>query len=238
MEQLTKKQRRALNKQQKILSHEERNKSERKQRMLMWSILLIVVVAIIAGTVWIAGTTRTNGVLAQAITDNEWEIGGKDASVTIVEYSDFQCPACRQFYNNSHDLLDEMGHDVRFIYRHFPLTRIHSNAERAAQAAEAAGAQGMFWEMHDVLFESQTNWSELNDPSDHFKQLAKNLKLDEARFATDYEAKSTKQAVDEDATGAQQAQLRGTPTIFINGEQVPTPQTKNALRDLITQTRE
>ena len=81
--------------------------------------------------------------------------GNQSAAVTLVEYGDFECPHCGQAYLVLGELMDQVGDQLRLVFRHFPLAQIHPHAELAAEAAEAAGAQGQFWEMHDMLFENQ-----------------------------------------------------------------------------------
>ncbi len=96
------------------------------------------------------------------VTEADWSKGNLESPVVLLEYSDFQCPACKARGPIIENLLGEFGDHIRFVYRHMPLSSIHNNAQLAAQATEAAGVQGKFWEMHDHLFETQSEWSGLS----------------------------------------------------------------------------
>ena len=104
--------------------------------------------------------------------------GNPDATVTLTEYGDFQCPACGQFYPIVKSTLDQYGSQIRFEFKNFPLTTIHPYALSAAKAAEAAGVQGKFFEMHDKLFENQKAWSASASPAAFYVQYAQELGLD------------------------------------------------------------
>jgi Na+/H+ antiporter NhaA len=138
--------------------------------------------------------------------------GRADAPVTLVEYGDFECPYCGQAEGVLRELLRDAGDDVRYVWRHLPLTDVHPNAELAAQASEAAAAQGRFWEMHDVLLEHQ----DALDPSD-LMRYAGELELDVERFSDDLERHSFAPRIAEDVDGADRSTVSGTPTFFVNG---------------------
>ena len=146
--------------------------------------------------------------------------GNPDAAVELVEYSDFQCPACAQAYPQVVSLLEEYGDQLRFEYRHFPLITIHAHAVPAAKAAEAAGQQGQFWGMHDLLFENQSQWSRSNNPEAFFKQYAAELGLDLALFERHLNASVINDAITESFEEARERGLSGTPTFFLNGERM------------------
>jgi len=130
----------------------------------------------------------------------------------VVEYGDFECPHCGQAYPIVKALLEEFGPRMRFVYRHFPLIQIHPQAEHAAEAAEAAGAQGKFWEMHDTLFENQ---DALED--DDLIGYAIELDLDQSRFLREFAAHVYAPRVLEDLVSGARSGVHGTPTFFING---------------------
>ncbi len=146
--------------------------------------------------------------------------GNPDGAVTLVEYSDFQCPACGQFAPYVADVMDDYGEDIRFEYRHFPLVSIHPYAIPAARAAEAASQQGQFWEMHDKLFANQQMWANSGNPVTHFNTYAEEIGLDVALFKRHYKASLIEDAVTEDFRDAQNRGLRSTPTFFLNGQQM------------------
>jgi protein-disulfide isomerase len=129
-----------------------------------------------------------------------------------MEYGDYQCPYCGQAYPIVKELQEQLGKKLRFVFRNFPLSTMHPYAEHAAEAAETAGADGKFWEMHDMLYENQ----EALDDED-LVQYATALGLDPSRFTTDL-AKHTKAArVREDFMSGARSGVNGTPTFFING---------------------
>ncbi len=139
-------------------------------------------------------------------------IGPPDAPVTLVEYGDFQCPHCGRAYPIVKDIVRTLGAKLRFVFRNFPLTRIHPEAEHAAEAAEAAGAQGAFWQMHDRLFERQFA---LDD--DHLIEYATELGLNAERIRGELEAGTYAGRVRDDFMSGVKSGVNGTPTFFING---------------------
>ncbi|MEK7495436.1 MAG: thioredoxin domain-containing protein [Patescibacteria group bacterium] len=145
----------------------------------------------------------------------------------LVEYSDFQCPACK----NAHNILKaieasgsadfDITEKVTFVYRHFPLSQIHNKANVAAYAAEAAGIQNKFWEMTDLLFDNQQTWKESKNPQqEDFVNYAKELKLDLEKFKKDIDSSEVKNKVAEDLREADQMRVDSTPTFFLNGQKV------------------
>jgi diadenylate cyclase len=134
------------------------------------------------------------------------------APVTLVEYGDFECPYCGRMYPVVKELRERMGDRLRFVFRHFPLDSVHPHARRAAEAAEAAAAQGRFWEMHDLLFESR---DDLDDEA--LRRFATRLGLDLARFEDDLAERRHAPHVREDRLDGERSGVEGTPTFFING---------------------
>lgn len=137
--------------------------------------------------------------------------GPVDASMTLVEYGDYECPACGAAYPLTEALLDALGDDVRFVYRHFPLRNIHPHAEHAAGAAEAAAAQRHFWEMHAVLFRNQ---HDLED--EDLARYAAGLRLGLNRFLNDVLTDAYAGRIHEDFRSGVRSGVNGTPTFFIN----------------------
>ncbi len=162
-------------------------------------------------------------------------LGNPNAPVTIIEYSDFQCPYCGRFARDVYQQLKKDYVDtgkVRIIFQHFPLG-FHKNAMNAALAAECAGEQGKFYPYHDVLFQKQQEWSELANPRDVFISYAKQLGLDEAKFAACYDTQKYKQKVQEQQSAGQAKGVSGTPTFFINGQRLVGAQPYSAFKALI-----
>ena len=138
--------------------------------------------------------------------------GSAQAPITLVEYGDFQCPYCREAYPIVKQIQERLGARLRFVFRNFPLTRIHQNAQHAAEAAEAAAAQGAFWQMHDRLFERQFA---LDD--DNLLEYARDLGLDADRLGGELMAGTHRNHVRDDFLGGVKSGVNGTPTFFING---------------------
>ena len=137
--------------------------------------------------------------------------GPADAPVTLVQYGDFECPYCGAAYPIIKDIQSRMGDSLRFVFRNFPITTSHPHAVRAAEAAEAAGAQGKFWEMHDMLYENQ---DALDDAS--LRGFADRLDLEMDRFDRDMAERRYEDRVREDFMGGVRSGVGGTPTFYIN----------------------
>jgi len=143
-----------------------------------------------------------------------------------VEYSDFQCPACKNF----HDFLQEfessssanysITQKVTLVFRHFPLYQIHPTSMDAAYAAQAAALQGRFWEMDDQLFGKQDVWSTSPNPRQNFINMANEIKLDIEKFKSDMDSKVVKDKVQADLTSGNKAGINSTPTFFLNGNKI------------------
>lgn len=151
--------------------------------------------------------------LAKPIGQTDHVLGPEDAPVTLVEYGDFQCPHCRSAHFYLKNVLGTMGDDVRFAFRNMPLNQIHPMAQLAAEAAEAAGAQGKFWPMHDAIYENQ----DLLSPA-LLTRLGQRLGLDMQRFTDDMSSHRFLSKVKEDFMSAVRSGAAGTPTFFVNGE--------------------
>jgi protein-disulfide isomerase len=139
-------------------------------------------------------------------------LGPASAEVSLVEYGDFECPACAQAHPAVQILRGHFGRRLRFVYRHYPQRQAHPHAEPAAEAAEAAGAQGKFWAFHDMLFENQQH---LHDK--HLAGYASLIGLDMARFQYEMKDRVYLQRVQEHFQSGQRLGLRGTPAFYVNG---------------------
>jgi protein-disulfide isomerase len=156
------------------------------------------------------------------ITEKDHVKGAENAKVTIVEFSDFQCPACRAYYPVVDDLLEKFPNDVRLVYKYFPLTQIHFRALASSYAAEAAGLQGKFWEMHPLLFDNQDVWSRQNDTKE-FERYAVQMGLDLAKFKSDMESDAVKERVQSELKYAVDLGANSTPTFYVNGKKISNP---------------
>ena len=150
--------------------------------------------------------------LAVPVNAMDHHLGAAHAPVTVVEYGDFECPNCKQAAPALKLLLQRYAGRVRLVWRQFPLEEVHPHALHAALASEAAGAQGKFWPMHDLLFDQQQH---LKLPQ--LRRYAERLELDIARYDADMADTVYLQRVREDVDGATRSGVRGTPTVFLNG---------------------
>ncbi|HEX8558986.1 MAG TPA: thioredoxin domain-containing protein [Pyrinomonadaceae bacterium] len=145
--------------------------------------------------------------------------GGATAKVTVEEFSDFQCPACGSLEPGLRRVLNDYGDRVRFIFRHFPL-QMHKYAFQASRAAEAAGQQGKFWEMHDMIYDNQKEWSDSMEPRVQFDAYATRLGLDVQRFRADMERQDLADRIKADYARGMSLRVQGTPTVFLNGREL------------------
>lgn len=237
IQQLTKKERRELRRQERATEIEKMKSRRRIKRSALWGGSIFGIVLVVAGLIFVvmkgSGVSQDNGVTTSGLSSGDWIKGNPNASVVLIEYGDFQCPACASFYPTVKTLVEEFKESVAFSYRHFPLSQIHKNAELAGRITEAAGLQGKFWEMHDTLFERQKEWSNERDAKEIFLRYAVDLGLDMERFKTDLESDTVKSAVDEDYNEGIRARVNGTPTFFLNGSRISNPANYDEFRTII-----
>jgi protein-disulfide isomerase len=200
-----------------------------------WSITSLLIIGLVLVVVTYSPTEEPKGDASQAgiLSEDDWTIGNPDSKVVFIEYSDFQCPACGAVEPLLKDMLGEFSNHIVFAYRHLPLKSIHKNAELAAKAAEAAGLQGKFWEMHEKLFATQADWSSEDNAAEIFNKYAGEIGLDQAQFIEDLNSAAVQKAVNADLQLAGAAGLQSTPSFFLNGELIDLPRRTDDLRDLI-----
>ncbi len=163
-------------------------------------------------------------------------LGTATTGVSIVEFGDFQCPACGQYYPLFKALKEKYGDKISFQFRHFPLVNIHPNAMAAHRASEAASKQNKFWEMHDMLYERQQQWSSSTDASKIFENYATELELNMEQYKKDITNESVSGIINADVKAAQAIDASSTPTIVIGGKKVdklPQPNDIAAFTKLI-----
>lgn len=208
-------------------------------RFVIWFSALVIFAVVLAFAIELggggSGKPGAVAMLTDAVTSADWVKGSPDAKVTLVEYSDLQCPACGAYFPFVKKLATEFGDNVRFVYRHFPLLQIHPYAQLAASAAEAAGLQGKFWEMHDVLFENQAQWSSSKNAQTLFVEYAATIGLDVSKFTADMDSSVVKEKIAADYQSGIRAEVNATPTFFLNGVKVLNPQGYEGLKQLILQ---
>ena len=145
--------------------------------------------------------------------------GDPNAKVNLVEFGDFQCPACAAAAPIIKEILNTYkdNPNFNFVSRNFPLTSIHQNALISAQAAEAAGGQGKYWEMYDLLYENQNEWAKSTDPLAIFAKYATGLKIDVERFKNEVQSGAYQNIINQDLADARSLGINSTPTFFLNG---------------------
>lgn len=182
--------------------------------------VILGVVAILLGVFLITGGNDNgsggNGSNNSDAQPSNHITGAESSSVKLVEYGDFQCPACKSYHPILQQLKAEYGDRVAFQFRHFPLTQIHPNAFIASRAAEAAGMQGKFFEFHDLLYENQESWSSNQNPSSIFEGYARQLNLDIEKFNSDRNSATVADTINADVRAAQAIGASSTPTFVLN----------------------
>jgi protein-disulfide isomerase len=240
MEKLTKKEKRELKKQ------EWKDKAEKEKRNALYKkvgtiigVVLVVIVSIL-GLVKLAGSSdssSSSGINVPPVSKSDITEGNPKAKVTLIEYADFQCPACAAYHPLINQLLADFNGKIFYVYRMFPLSALHKNALISAQAGYAAYKQGKFFEMDDYLFSKQTEWADLSDPTTAFTDYAKLLKLDTNKFKTDMNSDEAKNYVADSENQASSTGINATPTFFVNGKQIANPanydEFKKAIQDEI-----
>ena len=171
------------------------------------------------------------------ITEQDQIKGYQSAPMTLVEYSDFQCPSCNAQHRTFNQVWKQIRRDVKLVYRHYPIVRVHKNATEAAYYAEAAGKQDKFWEMHDALFNGQSAWSNQDDPTATFDSYAETLKLDMDQLRTDVASDEIKNKVKTDIASAKSAGVNGTPTMYLDGKLLSNVRDPNNLIAAIKQAK-
>lgn len=173
---------------------------------------------------------------SEALTRSTPNVRGKaDSTIKVIEFGDIQCPACAAANPLLDELYKQYGDRVSFTFRHFPLP-MHANAYAGADAVEAAGEQGKFWDMVTKVYEAQPIWAETSDPSPTFQKLAEELGLNLEQFDKSYSGKVNRKRIDQDKADGTYLEVPGTPTFYINGEQIMSggpAQVKSKIEELL-----
>lgn len=205
---------------EKETRREEALRKKRISRVIVWSLAILLLGGSAWGLAKIAQKPSGGEKLLAVVTPQDWIRGKKEANVILVEYGDFQCPACAAYFPLVAQLHQEFGDQIAFVYRHFPLSQIHAQAELAARATEAAGRQGKFWEMHDLIFANQASWAGQSNAGEMFLQYTRELKLDLDKYESDLESAEVRERVKNDYQGGLTHGINSTPTFFLNGHRV------------------
>ncbi|OGN33930.1 MAG: hypothetical protein A3I39_01440 [Candidatus Yanofskybacteria bacterium RIFCSPLOWO2_02_FULL_47_9b] len=157
--------------------------------------------------------------LTESVSASDHAKGTASAKAVLVEYGDYQCPACYQYEPLIKKLLSESEDKVNFVFRNFPLPQ-HGNSNPAHYTAEAAALQGKFWEMHDIIYENQLVWSALADVESIFLGYAQTVGLDIAQYQRDIASKQVSDRVAKDLASGRASGVNSTPTFFLNGKSI------------------
>ena len=193
-------------------------------------IVLVIVGLVIAG-IYSAGSSGTApstfvATTAPAISAIDWKEGNPNAKVSVIEYGDFECPACGAYFPIVQQLVANYSSTVLFVFRNFPLYQVHPDAGISAQAAEAAGLQGKYWQMNNLLYEKQNDWSATSPDqvvSQFFDGYAQSIGLNVNKFNQDISSSAVLNKIQTDVNGGNSAQIDHTPTFFVNLTQIPNP---------------
>jgi protein-disulfide isomerase len=183
-------------------------------------VALMIILGAFVGYIYVAKKpAKTSTSSSSALVSNH-KIGAGNKKVTFTEYGDFQCPVCGQYYPIIKQLQQKYGEDITFEFKNFPLDSIHQNARAAHRAAEAAGNQGKFFEMFDLIYSGQQSWSSSSSITSILEGYAKQLGLDMGKYNADFAAKATNDVINADSDQGKKLGITGTPTFFLNGRKL------------------
>ncbi len=205
------------------------------KRIYTWGAFVLIIGLITWGMIAAAKKAdKENANIAPSdkVTAEDWVRGNASSTVTVVEYSDFQCPSCGQYYPLVEKVFAENSNKFQYVYRHFPLPQ-HPNAIPAAKAVEAAGNQGKFWQMYDLLFTTQADWATTTDAKAFFAGYAKKLNLDLEKFSTDFDSPEVATRIDNDYKSGVRAGVSSTPSFYVNGKKITPPQSYDEFKNII-----
>ena len=225
-ERLTKDEKKALRKLEWQEESKKKTRSETFKKYSIWIGGLVLIILAIGGLMWLVSqptTTQNETVNIAPISKRDISEGDKNAKVTLVEYADFQCPACAAYHPIVTQLLESYKGKIFYTYRMFPLTQVHPNSHISAQAAYAAFKQGAFFTYDDQLYNNQKDWADQQDPSNIFVDYAKALKLDVNKFKTEMNSDEAKKYVNDSEQEALSEGMNATPTFIVNGNKITNP---------------
>ena len=212
-------------------------------------VVIVIALLCIFGGIFIATKHKANGPTTSNsnVAPTSHQEGQGQKHVTLIEYGDYQCPACGEYYPLMKQVFNKYQADITFQFRNFPITSKHPNAFAGARAAEAAAKQGKFWQMHDKLYDENVTyytaqnqgqvyntWITATDPTSYFNQYAQALGLDVTKFKQDFQSASVNDLINADINAANAIGTDATPTFALDGKKVsPTPQSLAAFNKLL-----
>lgn len=202
------------------------------RRVGIWVVTLGILAVAIWGLIRLTSSGSSPAPASVSTVTETDHVKGTGQAV-LIEYADFQCPACKTYYPILKRLAEEHPDKVKIVYRHYPIRSIHQNAELAAWASEAAARQGKFWEMHNKLFEGQESWSEERNAQGVFEAYAKDIGLNVEQFTREISDGETRARVNADLDSAAMARVSSTPTFFLNGNPLRVGATYDEFRNAV-----
>ena len=235
-QKLTKKEKKELRK----LEWQEKAKTQERNAKIkkysIWAGAVGIIVLVIAGLVMLVSapsSPSSEAANVAPVSEKDISKGNPKAKVTLIEYADFQCPACAAYHSVITQLQTQYQDKMFYVYRMFPLTNIHPNAKISAQAAYASHKQNKFFEMDDLLYEGQKDWENESDPRGIFIDYAKKLKLDAKKFQDDMNSDEAKKYVEAAENQALAEGINQTPTFILNGVKIKNPGSFEEFKKLI-----
>ncbi len=231
---LSKRERKELRQQEKIRNEKAQEHLRIVKKWMKRLMMLLMIIGLIGGIFWYGSNkpeTSTDEILS--VVSDDWVKGNKDAPITIVEYLDFECEACGAYYPVVKRLSEEYKDEVKFVVRYFPLPG-HKNSMTSALAVEAAGKQGKYWEMHNILFENQRDWGEKQIPDPKiFEKYAQQIGLEINQYNKDIASRELRDRIERDRKSGQRLNIQGTPSFFLNGKKIENPRGYEDFKTLI-----
>ena len=234
-EQLNNKEKYELRKQEKDTTRDSAVKKRILKRTAMWILILGALIGSVFALYYYEGSSGTTAMVVDAVNSTDQVFGVSDSEVILIEYGDFQCPACAQYEPIVQKVRTDYADRIALVYRHFPLGQ-HKNAKITAYASEAAGKQGKFWEMHDMIYGGQNAWANLsNDKTkDVMVKYAETIGLDLKLFEEQIDSGEIKDKVQADNDGGLKAGVNATPTFILNGKKIQ-PRSYDEFKQFIEQ---
>jgi protein-disulfide isomerase len=234
-QKLTKKEKKELRKQEWQEKAELEKRNAKIKKYGIWAAAVIIIIAVVGGLLAVVNSpsSTSNTVTVAPVTSRDITNGDKNAKLTLIEYADFQCPACGAYHPLIDQLLKDYNGKIFYIYRMFPLVNLHPNAFVAAQAGYAAWKQGKFFQMDDLLYNNQDAWAGVSDPRSIFVSYAKQLKMNVSLFETDMNSNAAKTYVQDSENEAMSEGINATPTFILNGVEIQNPNSYSDFKKLI-----
>jgi protein-disulfide isomerase len=217
-----------------------------KRNIVFIGVITATIVLVVGGTFLFTkggtGTTEKKIDTSRLVSQNSTRTSGyangtylpasPSATVTLVEFGDYECPACSVYSPMIKQLLTEFSGKITYVFRNYPLPQ-HKNAPLSSYTVEAAGLQGKYWQMHEKLFATQSEWSKLSDPKDTFMAYARELGVDITKFNTDLESTYIKDLVQNDVADGNAIALTETPTFYLNDLKITVSGSYEEFRNLV-----